>query len=220
MDGARPGISGRTARICVAGLVLLATLATVRAPEAAADVAPAWSKVRFDGANTAFNTSERWLSAGNVGSLALDWTSRISPRESPLVSGGVIYAGCDDRWFCALDATNGSTRWKTEVGVGVPARWAALAGGVVYLNGSSFQGNAYSPVLLALDAGSGAVLWRTLIMNGCCGGTTPITVAEGLVIQRWKDSLLAWDAATGIQRWVVPLLAGGVPAVVNGVVYV
>ena len=73
---------------------------------------------------------------------------------------------------------------------------------------------------MALDAGTGAVVWKTRIMNGCCnGGNTQISVVDGLVVQGWSRHLLAWDAATGIQRWNVPLWARGAPAIVNGVVY-
>lgn len=63
---------------------------------------------------------------------------------------------------------------------------------------------------MALDAATGAVLWKTLIMNGCCNGQiTPIAVADGLVIQGWGQHLFAWDAATGIQRWLVRIASAG-----------
>ena len=93
MDGGRLGISKRAARICLSGLVMLATTTALRVPEAVSETVPAWPKVRFDVANTAFNTSESWLSTGTVASLAPDWSTRLSPRESPLAAGRVIYAG-------------------------------------------------------------------------------------------------------------------------------
>ena len=235
MDGGRIGSSTRAARICLSGLTVLATLAMSAVPQAAADPAPAWTKIRFDAGNTAFNSSETWLSPANVTSLAQDWSAQINPKESPLVGGGVIYVGCKEEFFCALDATNGAVRWTTHIGPIAPFASATLADGVLYTIGYAPAVTAFtgSPLLMALDAGTGAVVWKTLIMNGCCGGplqplpgdvprhlNTPVAVAEGLIVQRWNHSLLAWDAATGIERWVVPVAAGGIPAIVNGVVYV
>jgi outer membrane protein assembly factor BamB len=223
VDGGRLGFPTRAARMCMSAVVLLSALATVRVPEAAAETAPAWSKSRFDAANTAFNPSESWLSTGNVASSALDWSTRINPRETPLVAGGVIYAGCETDAFCALDATNGSVRWKSVVGAPIPSRTSALVGGIVYTAGSSYAQatGSWAPFLVALNAGTGAIVWKTRIMSGCCnGGTTPIVVAEGLVVQGWSRHLLAWDAATGIPRWIAPVWARSAPAIVNGVVYV
>ena len=226
MDGARLRISARATRICLAGVLIVAGLAGIRPTPAAAQsvpAAPAWPQTRFDAGNTAFNASENWLSTSNIASSALDWSTRINPKESPLVAGGVVYAGCDKESFCALNGTDGSVRWKTVVGEAVPSRNAALIGGVVYTTGSSYthRTGLTAPLLLALDAASGAIVWKTRIMNGCCyGGNMPLAAAEGVLVQRWGQHLLAWDASTGIQRWAVPLAAGGIPAIVNGVVYV
>jgi outer membrane protein assembly factor BamB len=225
MDGEGLRISSRVARILIVGILVLAGLAGIRPAPAVAQsppAAPAWAKARFDTGNTAFNPSESWLTTGNVASAALDWSTRINPKESPLVAGGVVYVGCAGDSFCALDATDGTVRWKTVVGAAVPSRTAALVGGFVYTTGSEYAHStgATSPVLFALDAGSGAVGWKTRIMNGCCnGGNTPIAVAEGLVVQRWGEHLLAWDATTGIQRWIERLAVRGAPAIAGGVVY-
>lgn len=118
MDGGGLGISTRAARICMSMAVLVTTLTTFGVPGAAADAAPTWPKARFDVANAAFNSTERWLSTGNVTSLARDWSTRLNQKESPLVAGGVI-SGCEEDSYRALDATNGSVRWRTLVGPAV-----------------------------------------------------------------------------------------------------
>src|SRR4051794_10346146 len=123
MDGGRGGTlagkagRGSRGRLCLAALLVLATLAMVPTGPAVADVLPpppSWTQPRFDAANTAFNSSEIWLSTSNVNSLAQDWEVTGTAGSVPLVAGGVVYVGCEPGVLCALDASNGSVRWKTS----------------------------------------------------------------------------------------------------------
>lgn len=168
--------------------------------------------MRFDAANTAFNPSETSLSPSNVASLAEDWRAGSTPGASPVVAGSVVYTGCQNVSICSYDATNGALRWKADVGFREPPRWSVLVGDVLHLGSAATE--------YALDASSGAVLWKTLVSNAGGDFTTPPVVSDGLVIQGTTGFVFAWDATTGVQRWVVRLDVRGAPAVVNGVVYV
>lgn len=210
----------KAVRLAFAGLTMVATLATIVAvPAKGADAVASWPKVRFDNANTGFNPSETSLTRANVATLAQDWTGPATRTFShDLVRGGVVFGGCEQMSFCAIDATSGAIRWKTVLGEPLwlisPPRWAALVGNVVYF-GVSRPGYEY-----ALDATTGAVLWRTLVSNSGADWQSPPVVSDGMVFQASEDFLFAWDAATGIQRWVMRLNVHDVPAVVDGVVYV
>src|SRR5688572_7064355 len=202
-----------TIRALTAAGLLLTSLAVAVAPASAA--APsAWPKIRFDGANTGFNPSETQLSAANVASLAEDWSVSLGHHNgSPIVAGGVAYLGCAPDSLCAVDTVTGAVRWRTVVGTQAP-RSAALAGNVVFVGGSR------PAVQYALDAGTGAVVWKTLVSNYPGDDFAPYTVlADGLVIGAVSNHLFAWDAATGIQRWVLPLGVRSPPTVVDGVLY-
>jgi outer membrane protein assembly factor BamB len=84
---------------------------------------------------------------------------------SPTVVGGTVYVGSWDGFEYALDAATGQLKWKTFLGltVGGPTctqppkagvtSAATVQNGVVYVGG----GDAY---WYALDAGTGAVLWK------------------------------------------------------------
>ena len=211
-------MAARRARVLVrmltAASLLLASLVLLAAPPAMAAAPAAWPKVRFDGANTGFNSSETHLSAANVASLAQDWSVSLGYHHgSPVVAGGVAYLGCDPDAFCAVDTVTGAVRWRTVVGTQAP-RAAAVVGNVVIVGASR------PPVLYALDAGTGAVVWKTLVSNSPGADFAPyVVLADGLVIAAVSHHLFAWDTATGIQRWVLPLGVGSAPTVVNGVLY-
>jgi polyvinyl alcohol dehydrogenase (cytochrome) len=84
---------------------------------------------------------------------------------SPIVVGGVVFVGSWDGYEYALDAATGALKWKTFLGVttaspGCPdptsagvTSTAAVENGVLYVGG----GDSY---WYALDASTGAVLWR------------------------------------------------------------
>src|SRR5215217_541524 len=211
-------MAGARVRAAMAGMsaILVATSLMILATESAlAATTPAWVTTRYDGGNTGFNPSETYLSQGNVASLAQDWSTELYRSASPLMAGGVVYVGCDWTSLCAMDATTGALRWKTFVGETMAPNSAAVAGKVVYVGGSR------PPVEYALDADTGAVIWKTLVSNTPSDFRTTTIVSDGLVIQGTDDGFLfAWDAATGLQRWAVPLRVHGTPAVANGVLYV
>ncbi|MGH9263749.1 MAG: PQQ-binding-like beta-propeller repeat protein, partial [Acidimicrobiales bacterium] len=205
----------RSTRLALACVLLGGVLALVGAPAAVGEpAAVAWGTTRFDTGNTAYNPFETGLSAANVASLAEDWWARAERNASPVVAGGVVYAGCDRTSFCAFDGRDGTIRWKRFVGETVTPNSAALAGDVV------FVGASRPPIIYALDAATGTVIWKTLVSNTESDFDSTTLAAGGLVFQSTGGFLFAWDAATGIQRWIRPLPTRSTPALVNGVLYV
>lgn len=76
--------------------------------------------------------------------------------SSPVSAGGMIFAGCSDSYFYAVDASNGTLKWKLGSAVqagGVPA------GNVTVSNGVVFVGRPQN-TFYALDAATGAVIWK------------------------------------------------------------
>jgi outer membrane protein assembly factor BamB len=143
------------------------------------------------------------------------WTTATGGRvlSSPTLDNGTLYVGSEDGSVYALDAGTGAIRWTASIGAPVDST-PAVAGGIVYVGAQ--DGNVH-----ALDAADGALLWSTDL--GTLIDASP-TVANGLVYVGGLDatlyaldavatstdvyagsnsgSLYAFDAATGLTRWV------------------
>ena len=153
--------------------------------------------------------------------LALDaftgellWTSpKGGGMSSPVVAGGVVYVGSNDRNIYALDTSTGDPLWQYTTG-GLVYSSPAVAYGVVYAG--SWDQNFY-----ALDANTGALLW-----NYTTGGEVRSSpaVVDGTVYFGSRDHrLYALDAHTGALLWNYTtggeMLASS-PAVAGGIVYI
>jgi len=156
----------RPLRLLVALLVLLLPLLTT---------AGDWPSYLHDGQSTAANGDETTLSPSNAGRLAKLWTFKTGGKiaSSPTVVNGVVYVGSWDGYEYALNATTGALAWRTYLGVtsapncnptsaGVTSV-AAVQHGVVYVGG----GDAY---WYALDASTGAVLWKVYTGDNSASG--------------------------------------------------
>jgi outer membrane protein assembly factor BamB len=95
--------------------------------------------------------------------VRVTYTTDGTIGSSAIVSNGTVYVGSWDGYEYALDESTGALKWKTFLGITTaPTCFPPVAGvtssatvdnGVVYLGG----GDSY---LYALDAVTGAVLWR------------------------------------------------------------
>jgi outer membrane protein assembly factor BamB len=137
-------------------------------PRPAAPAAPApgdWPTYLHDPRRSAANGAETALSPATAPYLARRWAAAIGSAivASPSIAGGVVYVGAADGYEYALDAATGTRLWQSFLGVtnapgcdppnmGI-ASAATVQDGVVYVGG----GDAY---WYALDAGTGAVLWK------------------------------------------------------------
>jgi outer membrane protein assembly factor BamB len=152
-------------------------------------------------------------------------------QGSPAVAGGRVIVGSRSAKVVALDAASGEEVWTH---VHADGSWVesspVVVGDVVYV------GSSDALALQALDAGSGAEVWR--FKTGGWSWGTPVVTDEvvyigGISASPYYSSLAAGffavDRQTGKQRWRMTLEAiegfvtGGVfaaPAIDAGIVYV
>lgn len=140
--------------------------------------------------------------------------------SSPAIWNGAVYFGSGDSNIYALDAANGSIRWKFKTGDVVHAS-PAIADGKLYVG-------SWDSYFYALDAATGTELWRFKTgedpdMHNQVGIQSSATVANGVVYFGCRDSnFYAVDAATGRQRWAYSNKGSWVitsPVVLDGKVY-
>jgi outer membrane protein assembly factor BamB len=162
-----------------------------------------------------------------VGNLVLDWDLRIpgtnvmaSPAvwtDADLVRRVFVASGSDVR---SVDAATGHVLWEESDPFGdIPFPEITLAKGAVYV-ASYNMGNVHFGNVYALDATTGAVLWKLSMQNWSF--STP-AVANGLVYVRCDErSLCALDAGTGVILWEFTAAVGDIlcpPAVAGDLVY-
>lgn len=135
----------------------------------------------------------------------------------PLNTGDTIYAVSANGRMVAVNATNGSFRWKRSLGVNV---MAGLAGDSRHLY--LVTRNAW---LQAYSRDNGEKLWETVLPNEVIA--RPGTNGELVVAQTIAGTVLAFDAKTGKKVWqydgsvpVLTLRAAASPLVASDAVLV
>ena len=119
--------------------------------------------------------------------------------SSPMVWNGAVYFGSSDGNVYAVDAANGSLRWKFRTGDVVHAT-PAIAGGTVYVG-------SWDSFFYALDAATGKEKWRFKTgedpdVHNQVGIQSSAAVMDGIVYFGCRDSnFYALDAATGDKKW-------------------
>jgi outer membrane protein assembly factor BamB len=142
--------------------------------------------------------------AGPTG-LSLHWAASVGTGgglrqpllASPLLAGGQVFTMDADAAVMAFSATDGSRTWR-RVTRPKHATEQNIGGGIGYDSGKIYASTGYGE-LLALDAGSGKILWRQKL--DFPARTAPM-IAGGLaavVVQ--NDLLLTFDAGTGTPGW-------------------
>ena len=140
--------------------------------------------------------------------------------SSPVVVDGLVYFGSGDRHVYALNAADGTLRWKLATRDVVHAS-PAVVDGALYIGD-------WDSTLYALDARTGAERWRFQAgrdpdIHNQQGFQSSPAVADGLVFVGCRDAkLYAIDAKTGVQRWAHDAKGSwviGTPAVRDGHVY-
>ncbi|MBK9251166.1 MAG: PQQ-binding-like beta-propeller repeat protein [Proteobacteria bacterium] len=124
-----------------------------------------------------------------------------------VVQDGVIYTGTA-RETVALDATNCALKWKF-VYQPEEARCGGSSRGVALLNGRIFRGTCDGR-LVALDAATGKLLWKSVIASQKHGeSTSGAPLAWGGVVYMGiagsdvgiRGRVMAYDAGTGRELW-------------------
>ncbi len=167
-------------------------------------------------------SSDRHVYALNATTGAPIWSYATAGGiyVSPAVANGVLYVSSGPGIVYALNADTGALVWKKQFGntIGPSPTLSGTQGGQAVANGVLYveiQRKASTYDLYALDAGTGAPLWRAPV-----GGVTP-AVAGGVVYVASGGLASALDASTGVLIWQSALTGGARSAVVaNGVVYV
>jgi outer membrane protein assembly factor BamB len=110
---------------------------------------------------------------------------------TPAVVGNTVYAGSDDQYLYAVEATTGQVRWSFRADGRIRATPVVDRDGTVYVGTS--EGSLY-----AVDTADGRELWRTEI-----GGTIQSpTLSDGtLYLGRFDEPLFAVDTDDGSILW-------------------
>ncbi|ELZ54043.1 Pyrrolo-quinoline quinone beta-propeller repeat-containing protein [Halorubrum hochstenium ATCC 700873] len=157
-----------------------------------------WPQHMRDGANTGATAA----TAPSRGNLA--WTSDAFTRWPPVAVDDEVYVGNVDPSpgpkVVALDATDGSERWRVDI---------EEAGHYTSAVVGDYLVAAYGDRVVALDRESGDREW-TETLSGTLSYTEITAVpAESLVLiprrSGGEGGLTALDAATGEERWAEPL---------------
>jgi outer membrane protein assembly factor BamB len=141
----------------------------------------------------------------------------------PVVSGGTIYSVDGNVEVAAFNAGTGDKLWSTTPEE-LPDADRLNGGGIAHADGRLFL-TTTKGIMLALDAGSGAEIWRRDLRSPLRGAPA---VAEGMVLVISADNQsYAMDAASGELVWqhtapgeIAAILGGSTPAVAQGIVIV
>jgi eukaryotic-like serine/threonine-protein kinase len=149
------------------------------------------------------NAGERRYTATHLHGSLPEGESMPDPFDvylsSPTIWKGAVYFGSGDGNIYALDAANGSIRWKFKTGDVVHAS-PAIVDGKLYVG-------SWDSYFYALDAMAGKEIWRFKTgedpeIHNQVGIQSSATVANGIVYFGCRDSkFYALDAVTGQQRW-------------------
>lgn len=113
-----------------------------------------WPMYNYDQAGTRYNAAENTLNTGNVGGLHVVWhKDTLAPvSATPVVAGGVVYAGDMSGAFWALNASSGAVVWNTQLSGPITASALITRKRIII---GDISGNLYG-----LDRTTGAVAWK------------------------------------------------------------
>src|SRR5437867_2826869 len=102
---------------------------------------------------------------------------------TPVEADGCVYMGSNGGWAFAINADTGKLVWRTKIPKGEINSSAAVDHGRVYFDVS----RSGAPSVLALDQGTGALLWRTDLTDqpGSDTYASPV-VWNGMVFSGWS----------------------------------
>src|SRR5579859_7358911 len=126
--------------------------------------------------------------------------------SAPPTSQRSVYLSTQNGAVLALNASNGTLRWRSQTAGKLPA--LTLADGTLY---------AAASALYAFSAADGRLLWQ----KPAGGPTAAPIVAEG-VVYLVSDAIYAFNASDGSTRWraALPVTLYSLQAVADGAVYV
>ena len=174
------------------------------------------------GGNAAHAPGHLALGAGGTAlwsaSIGQGETRRHRITADPVVAAGRVFT-LDSRARVTATALNGGRAWSTDVTPALENVDSASGGGLAYEGGRVFVTTGFGE-LVALDAASGAVLWRQRVEASIGGGPA---VQDGVVYVaarnavgwavRASDGRVLWQAAgtpsgSGVMGVSVPAVQG------------
>jgi outer membrane protein assembly factor BamB len=139
---------------------------------------------------------------------------RKQVSASAALSDGIVYVGSRDASLYALDARDGTQRWK----YGEESSWIITTAAVS--PDRVFSGRSSSGIIRSLDRETGQQVWA--IEAQAYVYSSPVLVDKTLYVGQGDGDFVALDAGTGEERW--SYRAGdaiySTPAVHNGRIYV
>jgi outer membrane protein assembly factor BamB len=128
---------------------------------------------------------------------------------SPVVGADTVYVATKAGSLLALGTTDGSERWRADVGDYVARSTPALDHDTLYVSAGY--------ALLAVDARTGRVQWRVPLRYA--GGCSPVIAGDLVLAATQEGHVSAFATANGEEVWHYrnDNLLFGSPAVANGV---
>lgn len=146
--------------------------------------------------HAALSATPKLAWAANIGAGS-SRKNRIS--AAPVVAGGRIFT-IDAGTAVAATGTNGATLWSTDLTPNFDNGGGESAGGLATDGKRVFATTGYGE-LVALDATSGAILWRQRVDSPVSGA--PATDGQAVYVSGRDGSAWAVDAASGKVIWQV-----------------
>ncbi len=140
---------------------------------------------------------------------------------SPVVADGRVFVMDAGSQVSAV-STQGSLQWSTDLTAAFDRGGQVSGGGLAAANGRVYVATGYGEVV-ALDAASGAVVWRQRLESPATGA--PLIEGDTVYVGGRDGGAFAIDAGTGRVRWTtlgVPsgsgMIGGSAPAVAGELV--
>ncbi|HEX3468983.1 MAG TPA: PQQ-binding-like beta-propeller repeat protein [Candidatus Elarobacter sp.] len=118
---------------------------------------------------------------------------RRTIQSSPSVAGGIVYVGSRDGTLYAVDAANGTLRWRFDNSVFWSNTTPAIDGGLIY------DGNSDGRFVQAVDARSGVQAWKFTTQQPVFA--SPSVAGDAVYTGDWSGTLYALDARSGAALW-------------------
>jgi outer membrane protein assembly factor BamB len=180
-------------------LALALTAACLATPTRAE--AASWPQAGFDAAHTWFNPTENHLRANNAALLAQVWSRQLGQFYigQTAQSKGTIVVCSNLFGISILSAENGKRQGSVATLAGDNCGTPAIHGAMAYVTTSGAEPNA--GYLTALD-NAGTVLWMATSSDPLSlGFEDPALDSRTLFVADRRNSVYAFDAATGATRW-------------------
>jgi outer membrane protein assembly factor BamB len=155
-----------------------------------------WPMFHSSNDRLGLNNVDAVIDAASTPAMSLKWEYPTSGSvySSPVVSGGVVYFGSDDKKVYAVNASNGTLKWSYTTGDLVRSS-PSVVNGVVFIG--SDDNSVY-----ALNATTGAKIWS--YATGDDVELSSPLVADGKVYVGSLDgNVYALDQTTGSKIWSV-----------------